>query len=96
MLTAFLKELGFIASNWDAGLWYYKEKQVYLTLYIDNVKLIGSDKSELDFICEKIVNRFDIKNLGATHHYLGMKVVQDREQKQIRLSQEVYIKDLLK
>ena len=95
-LTAFLKELGFTTSNWNTGLWYHKEKQVYLTLYIDNIKLISPDESELDSICEKIANRFDIKNLGATHHYLGMKVVQDRERKQIWLSQEVYIKDLLK
>ena len=95
-LTAFLKELGFTTSNWNTGLWYHKEKQVYLTLYIDNIKLISPDKSKLDFICEKIANRFNIKNLSTTHHYLGMKVMQDREQKQIRLSQEVYIKDLLK
>ena len=67
-----------------------------MTLYIDNLKLIGSDKSILDFISQQISAQFDIQNLEHIHHYLEMKVEQNCEIKTIHLSQEVYIKNLLK
>src|SRR5438034_4943518 len=83
MLTAFLKKIDFTASNWDAGLWYHKDKKIYLMIYIDNIKLIGLDESMLDSICEQITKRFDINKLSKTCHYLEMKMMQDQEQKQI-------------
>ena len=67
-----------------------------MMLYVDDVKLVGPDEAVLDSISQQIAARFDIKNLGHTHHYLGMKVEQDHESKTIRLSQEVYAKNLLK
>ena len=77
MLTAFLKKIGFTASNWDAGLWYHKDKKVYLTIYVDDIKLIESDESMLDSIYEQITKRFDINKLSETYHYLEMKMMQD-------------------
>jgi len=91
-LTKLLRELGFTPSKWDGGLWFHKEKQVYMMLYVDDVKLVGPDEAILDSISQQIAARFDIKNLGHNHHYLGMKVEQDHESKTIRLSQEVYAK----
>ena len=95
MLTAFLKKIDFTVSNWDTDLWYHKDKKIYLTIYVDNIKLIESDESMLDSICEQIAKRFDINKLNETHHYLEMKMIQDQEWKQIQLSQKIYIKNLL-
>ena len=96
MLTKHLKELGFEKSQYDGGLWFHKEKGIYLTVYVDDVKLIGPDEDELDKMSKQIACRFRIKNLGHAHHYLGMKVEQNRKKKTIRLSQKVFIKELLK
>jgi Reverse transcriptase (RNA-dependent DNA polymerase) len=92
-LTSLLKELGFNPSQWDAGLWFNKENQTYITLYVDDVKLIGPNEEELDGISRKIAKRFQIKELGHAHHYLGMKV--RYIDGKIHLSQGTYIKQLL-
>ena len=67
-----------------------------MTFYIDDFKLIEFDEMILDLICQQISAQFDIQNLEHIHHYLEMKVKQNHEIKTIHLSQEVYIKNLLK
>jgi hypothetical protein len=69
-------------------------KKVYITLYVDDVKLIGPDEAALDETSREIAQRFQIKELGHAHHYLGMKV--RNVDGKIHLSQEAYIKQLLK
>ena len=96
ILTDFLQELDFMSSKWDAGLWFHKTKQIYITLYVDDLKLIESDKSILDFISQQISAWFDIQNLEHIHHYFEMKMKQNCEIKTIHLSQKIYIKNLLK
>ena len=96
ILTDFLWELNFMSSKWDTELWFHKTKQIYMTLYIDDVKLIGSDEAILDFICQQISAWFDIQNLEHIHYYFEMKMKQNHEIKTIHLSQEIYIKNLLK
>lgn len=94
-LTKVLRQLGFVCSKWDAGLWMHPEKKVYLTLYVDDVKLVGPNEEVLDKIAMEIAKYFNIKELGHARHYLGMKVEFDRENQRIRLSQRTYIEQLL-
>src|SRR5436190_16115948 len=65
-------------------------------IYIDDVKLIGSNEADLDAVHQQIADRFKIKNLGKIHHYLEMKVIYDHQQQKIHLSQKQYIQQLLK
>src|SRR6266516_6737948 len=63
---------------------------------MNNIKLIESDKADLDIIHQQIVNRFEIKNLDKIHHYLSMKMIYNHQQQKIHLSQKQYIQQLLK
>src|SRR6266496_559485 len=65
-------------------------------IYINDIKLIESDKADLDAVHQQIVNRFEIKNLDKIHHYLSMKMIYDCQQQKIHLSQKQYIQQLLK
>ena len=40
-------------------------------------------------------NKFAIKDLGPEHHILGMRIIRDRKNKRLWLSQEKYIKKVL-
>ena len=95
-LTDFLQELDFTSNKWDIKLWFHKTKQIYITFYVDDFKLIKLDKSILNFINQQISAWFNIQNLEHIHHYLRMKMKQNHEIKTIHLSQEIYIKNLLK
>ena len=95
-LMKFLQEIDFEKSQWDAELWFDRKQQIYLTIYIDDVKLIESDKADLDTVHQQIVNRFEIKNLDKIYHYLDMKMIYNHQQQKIHLSQKQYIQQLLK
>ena len=65
-------------------------------IYVNDIKLIRSDKADLNIIHQQIVNRFKIKNLDKIHHYLNMKMIYNHQQQKIHLSQKQYIQQLLK
>src|SRR5437762_13509523 len=75
------------------------KKKIYLTFYINNVKLIESDKHTLNEISCQITKHFQIMNLGQIHHYFDMKIKVDCQSQcqdlTICLSQKIYIKQLL-
>src|SRR5437773_5535260 len=65
-------------------------------IYVNDIKLIRSDKADLNAVHQQIVNRFEIKNLDKIHHYLDMKMIYNCQQQKIHLSQKQYIQQLLK
>src|SRR5436309_3017313 len=64
--------------------------------YVNDIKLIDSNKTNLNIIHQQIVNKFEIKNLDKIHHYLDMKMIYDCQQQKIHLSQKQYIQQLLR
>src|SRR5947207_2158062 len=73
----------------------HHEKKIYLTLYVNNVKLIESDEHTLNEISHQITEHFKIMNKDQIHHYLDMKIKVDCQNQTICLSQKIYIKQLL-
>src|SRR5436190_22513079 len=73
----------------------HSEKKIYLILYVNNIKLIESDKHAFDEISCQIMKHFQIMNLDQIHHYLDMKIEFDCQNQTICLSQKIYIKQLL-
>src|SRR5436190_6589632 len=65
-------------------------------IYIDDVKLIDSNETDLDAVHQQITDRFKIKNLSKIHHYLNMKMIYNHQQQKIHLSQKKYIQQLIK
>src|SRR5216117_3719105 len=65
-------------------------------IYVNDIKLIRSDKADFNAVYQQIVNRFEIKNLDKIHHYLNMKMIYNCQQQKIHLSQKQYIQQLLK
>ena len=65
-------------------------------IYVNDVKLIGPNESDLDTVHQQIADRFEIKNLDKIHHYLDMKMIYDCQWRKIHLSQKQYIQQLLK
>ncbi len=47
---------------------------------MNDIKLIESDKADLNIVHQQIVNRFKIKNLDKIHHYLYMKMIYNYQQ----------------
>jgi len=67
--------LGFIRSNYDFGLFYNKTDDIYITIYVDDLKIVGADDRLILKVKKQLSMRFKVKNLGPATHYLGMEII---------------------
>lgn len=71
--------MGFVKSDTDPNLYYLviKNEPLILVLYVDDIFLIGSSRLIKD--CkENLATKFDIKDLGEMHYFLGLEVWQQK------------------
>ena len=70
-------------------------KVVFLVLYVDDILLIGNDIEVLSSVKGWLPKQFDMKDLGEANYILGIKLLQDRKNKVLALSQALYIDKIL-
>ena len=68
---------------------------VFLILYVDDILLIGNDFEMLSKVKIQLATQLEMKDLGKAQYFLGIKIIQDRKNKIIALSQENYINSIL-
>ena len=94
-ISSFLTSLGFTKSKADPNL-YLKvmdDELVILLIYVDDLFLSGNEKHIVE--CKKkLVEEFEMKDLGLMHYFLGLEVWQNPEG--IFLNQEKYVVEILK
>ena len=78
-----------IYKNWD------KDRVTFFILYVDDILLIGNNVSMLNSIKEWLSSCFAMKDLGEAVYILGIKLMQDRKQRILGLSQALYIDTIL-
>ncbi|KAH9744325.1 Integrase catalytic domain-containing protein [Citrus sinensis] len=92
-----IKSFGFI-QNIDEPCVYKKIQEKFVTfliLYVDDILLIGNDIGVLTTIKSWLAKQFDMKDLGEASYILGIKLLRDRKNKTLALSQAVYIDKIL-
>ena len=92
-----VKSFGFI-QNMDEPCVYKKHEEnavAFLVLYVDDILLIGNDIGVLSTVKVWLASTFDMKDLGEASYILGIKLLRDRKNKIIGLSQASYIDKVL-
>ena len=69
---------------------------IILLLYVDDMLIVGHDKSKFTNLKKALSKSFAMKDLGLANQILGMKIVRDRSKRLLWLSQEKYIEKVLK
>ena len=69
----------YIKIPWDGQV-------VMLTLYVDDMLIVGHSKKDIVDIKQKLFSQFDMKDLGDANHILGMRITQDRKNGPLYLS----------
>jgi len=49
-------------------------------VYVDDLILVGNDQNKLLQIKEELSQKFEMKDLGELHFFLGMEVERNRDQ----------------
>ena len=77
-LDCYLKQLGFLQSNSDPCIYIAAVDELAIVgVYVDDIVIAGRSEERLKDFKRAICKRFDMKDLGKLHHFLGLKVVQD-------------------
>jgi len=93
-LAKFLVSLGFVRSDYDHGLFHHKTKGIYITVYVDDLQIVGADECFISDVKKQLAARFKMKDLGPATHYLGMEIV--RTGTALILRQTAHIEQVLK
>ena len=90
-------EIGFKSLKSDPCVYIYSEGgAIYvLTIYVDDILLLGIDRKVLERIKRKLMGRFSITDMGDVSLIFGMEVTRDRTKGTVTITQENYMKSLL-
>lgn len=91
-----LVEIGSIRSRTDTSIFinYASYGLTVLLLYVDDIIITGASSTFIYFIISRLHYRFEVKDLGPLHYFLGIEVHGDASR--IHLSQTKYALELLK
>jgi len=67
-----------------------------LVLYVNDILLASNDLGMIYETKEYLNNNFDMKDMGEATFVIGIKIYRDRSRGLLGLSQEAYIKNVLK
>ena len=68
---------------------------IFLVLYINDILLIGNDIEVLSDVKDWLKNQFEMKELGEANYIFGIKILRNRNNKLLALSQASYIDKIL-
>ena len=96
-LDVYLKQIGFTQSNSDPCI-YFKDaggEKVYMGVYVDDIVLAARTDKVLQQVKSDLATKFDIKDIGKLHYFLGMSIIQDDDCKSVWIGQPGYTEKIL-
>ena len=92
-----LKKMGFKPSRNDPCIYTLNSggDVIILAVYVDDIILVGKSTEKIRHIIKEIAKRFDVKDRGKLHHFLGVKGMR-LEDGGIWIGQPTYTKEILK
>jgi ATP-binding cassette subfamily B (MDR/TAP) protein 1 len=94
----FMTATGFSRCHGDHCCYFKKLDTSYLILllYVDDMLVAGSSMDEIVNLKAHLSKEFAMKDLGSAKKILGMRISRDRANRKLKLSQEEYVKKVLK
>ena len=92
-----LGKIGFRSLKSTLYVYVYEDENgsAILTLYVDDVLLLGANKQLPDKLKKQLLDRFEMTDMGDVSKVLGMNVARDREEGTITINQKDYTKDIV-
>ena len=67
---------------------YDQERFIIFLLYLDDMLVVGHDKSMINMLKKDLGSQFAMKNLGQAQQILGIRIIRDRKRRKLWLSQK--------
>ncbi|RVW80140.1 Retrovirus-related Pol polyprotein from transposon TNT 1-94 [Vitis vinifera] len=73
----------------------FDNSYIILLLYVDDMLIAGSDIEKINNLKKQLSKQFAMKDLGAANQILGMRIIRDKANGTLKLSQSEYVKKVL-
>ncbi|XP_020689358.1 uncharacterized protein LOC110104543 [Dendrobium catenatum] len=95
MFTNHLLKLGFDYSKADPSLLtLHRDKtRIFLLVYVDDILVTSNDDKAISSVLMELQSKFNMKDLGPAHHFLGIKI--QKHSDKYFLSQSSYAESIL-
>ena len=91
-----IKNMGFKQCSSDPCIYVRDLAGIFiLAIYVDDIILAGENTEVIDDIKKRISEKFDVKDMGKLHHFLGVKIIQNVQTGEIWIGQPNYTIELL-
>ena len=91
-----VSEMGFRSCSVDPCLYFNKDIEIFMILYVDDILLIGPNTSNIDQIKAKLSEKYKMKDLGPVRKFLNMDIGRIESRKLLWINQEDYIEKILR
>ncbi|KAL9292922.1 putative RNA-directed DNA polymerase [Arabidopsis thaliana] len=94
-----MRGIKYTRSAYDSCVYFKKcngDTYIYLLLYVDDMLIASANKSEVNELKQLLSREFEMKDLGDAKKILGMEISRDRGAGFLTLSQEGYVKKVLR
>ena len=91
ILDEYLKQLGFVRSTSDPCIYVGSDGEMIVGVYVDDIIIAGKSEKLVKDVKLALGERFDVKDLGRLHYFLGMKIVQDDSNGDVWIGQPAYV-----
>lgn len=89
--------MGFDQTPSDPCLYVSKEGEMFIVaVYVDDILLACKDNTRMEQVKKIIGNYFKVKDMGDLSYFLGVKVVQNKQNGSIWIGQPLYTEAVLK
>ena len=78
-----------------AMLSFFDNSYIILLLYVDDILIAGSSIEEINNLKKQLSKQFAMKDLGVVKQILGMRIIRDKANGTLKLSQSEYVKKVL-
>lgn len=90
-IATYLKQMGYKPLKADPCVFISKAKRHIIVVYVDDLILITYTTQEMEKLKQSLTSKYECKDLGPLHYYLGIRITRDRVNRQMDLSMESYI-----
>ena len=92
-----LKDMGFVQSASDSCVYKDSGGEMFLIgVYVDDIILAGKSDKSIKEVKRALDAKFDIKDMGKLHYFLGIKFLQDEKTRNVWIGQPAYVESILK
>jgi hypothetical protein len=72
-----------------------EDVKFFIVVYVDDLILVCNNKDKLLQVKDLLPRKFEMKDLGDLHFFVGMEVERDRAQRLLYINQIGYLKEIL-